>query len=360
MLDEVLSEGFDADIGVEFVSAEKDLVTARVEAGRRHLNGDGIVHGGMIMAFADAVAAQGAVLNLPEGARTTTIESKTNFIRGAQPGVLTCDSTPLHLGRSTMLWQSTIRDADQKTLAITIQTQMVLSGTRREGVSASDADAEPSAPAPDGDDNIWGGNNGNAPRSTADRRRAQIVKAAFKVISKKGFANSAIREIAQEAGMPVPTMYQYVKSKDDIMAMMFDSYLAAVEASVQRSTAAVTGAAEKLKMAIAANMQEFDRFQAHIRVMNRETASLRPDLRKRIKKHMLGYIDIFGKIVEEGVRAGEFRAIDPKLFANFIAMLCDVWPLRNWSVGTYGLEGVQAGIVDLILHSLAPPGKAVS
>jgi hypothetical protein len=107
-------------------------------------------------------------------------------------------------------------------------------------------------------------------------------------------------------------------------------------------------------------MQEFDRFQAHIRVMNRETASLRPDLRKRIKKHMLGYIDIFGKIVEEGVRAGEFRAIDPKLFANFIAMLCDVWPLRNWSVGTYGLEGVQAGIVDLILHSLAPPGKAVS
>ena len=47
------------------------------------------------------------------------------------------------------------------------------------------------------------------PRSTADRRKAQIVKAAFKVISKKGFANSAIREIAQEAGMPVPTMYQW-------------------------------------------------------------------------------------------------------------------------------------------------------
>jgi uncharacterized protein (TIGR00369 family) len=358
MLDEVLSQGFDEDIGVEFVSAEKDLVTARVEAGRRHLNGDGIVHGGMMMAFADAVAAQGAVLNLPEGARTTTIESKTNFIRGAQPGVLTCDSIPLHIGRSTMLWQSTIRDCDQNTLAITIQTQMVLSDARRDLVSASDAEAEPGAQASDNDGTVW--TSETAPRSTADRRKAQIIRAAFKVISKKGFANSAIREIAQEAGMPVPTMYQYVKSKDDIMAMMFDSYLAAVEASVQRSTAGATAAAEKLKMAIAANMREFDRFQAHIRMMNRETASLRPDLRKRIKSHMLGYIDIFGQIIDEGVRAGEFRAIDPKLFANFIAMLCDVWPLRNWSVGTYGLDGVQAGIIDLILHSLAPTGKAAT
>jgi 1,4-dihydroxy-2-naphthoyl-CoA hydrolase len=354
MLDEVLSQGFEADIGVEFISAEKNLVTARVEAGRRHLNIDGLVHGGIIMAFADTVAAHGAVLNLPEGTRTTTIESKTNFIRGGQPGVLTCDSTPLHVGRSTMLWQSTVRDADRKPLAIAIQTQMILSGARGEGAASGDAGDFPSA---DNDDSVWNANDGNAPRSTADRRKAQIVKAAFKVISKKGFANSAIREIAHEADMPVPTMYQYVKSKDDIMAMMFDSYLAAVEASVQRSTAGAIGAAAKLRMAITANLQEFDRFQVHIRMMNRETASLRPDLRKRIKSHMLGYIDTFGKIIDEGIRAGEFRSIDPRLFANFIAMLCEVWPLRNWSVRTYGLEGVQAGIVDLVLHSLAPSGK---
>ena len=101
-------------------------MTARVEAGRRHLNGDGVVHGGVIMAFADAAAAQGAILNLPDGARTTTIESKTNFVRGAQPGVLLCDATPLHLGRSTMLWQSTVRDTESRTLEIVMQTQMVM------------------------------------------------------------------------------------------------------------------------------------------------------------------------------------------------------------------------------------------
>jgi 1,4-dihydroxy-2-naphthoyl-CoA hydrolase len=353
----MLHEGLEHDLGIEIVSAEKDLVTARVEAQTRHLNGDGVVHGGMIMAFADVAASQGAVLNLPAGARTTTIESKTNFIRAAQPGFLTCDATPLHLGRSTMLWQSIVRDADRNTLAIVTQTQMVLSQPFAVAVSSTEPH-EPVREVPDEAKKTWGVVEGSNPRSTADRRKAQIIKAALKVISKKGFANSAIREIAQEAGMPVPTMYQYLKSKDDILAMMFDSYLGAVEESLRHSTAGAQKAADKLRMAIAANITEFDRFQAHIRVMNRETASLRPELRKRIKNHMLSYIDIFAKIIEEGIRLGEFRPIDARLFANFVAMLCEVWPLRNWSVGAYGPEGVQAGIVDLVLHSLALPEKA--
>jgi 1,4-dihydroxy-2-naphthoyl-CoA hydrolase len=357
MANGLLQEGLEEDLGIEIVSAEKDLVTARVEARMRHLNRDGLVHGGMIMAFADVAASQGAVLNLPAGAQTTTIESKTNFVRAAQPGYLTCDATPLHLGRSTMLWQSIVRDADERTLAIVTQTQMVLSHPSAMSVAAGDSDVAKQQAAEEAEGTSDGAEGSNL-RSTADRRKAQIIKAALKVISKKGFANSAIREIAQEAGMPVPTMYQYLKSKDDILAMMFDSYLATVEASLRHSTVGAHTAAEKLRMAIAANIKEFDRFQAHIRVMNRETASLRPELRKRIKNHMLSYIEIFAKIIEEGIGAGEFRPIDARLFANFVAMLCDVWPLRNWSVGRYGPEGVQAGIVDLVLHSLALPTKA--
>ncbi len=359
MVLDAIDQGFENDIGIEFLSAEKDLVTARVEAVRRHLNGDGAVHGGVIMAFADAVAAQGAILNLPDGARTSTIESKTNFVRAARPGILICDATPLHVGRSTMLWQSTVRDPEDRTLAIVMQTQMILNADRREPIRREEQ-AAPSTGSPSEANGTWNSPVATLQRSTADRRKAQVIKAALKVISKKGFANSAMREIAQEAGMPVPTMYQYVRSKDDILAMMFDSYLESVEASVQHSTAGATTAADKLRMAIDANMAEFDRFQDQIRVMNRETGALRPELRKRVKNHMLAYIDIFRTIIDEGVSAGDFRPIDAHLFANFIAMLCEVWPLRNWSVGRHGLARVQAGIVDLVLHSLAQPGKAAT
>ena len=358
MLDETFDQGFENDIGVEIVSAEKDLVTARVEARRRHLNRDGVVHGGMIMAFADTAAARGALLNIPDGAGTTTIESKTNFVRAAGPGLLSCDSKPLHIGRSTMLWQSIVSDVDNRTLAIITQTQMILTAAR----SDPTAHAQLTAPSTNAPGEVKGGERAptTGPRSTAEKRKAQIVKAAVRVISKKGFANAAIREIAQEAGMPVPTMYQYVKSKGDILAIMFNSYLTVVEESVQYSTVGAASAAEKLRMAIAANVKEFDRFQTHIRVMNRETASLRPELRRRVKNHMLSYIDIFRNIIDEGIRAGDFRPIDARLFANFTAMLCEVWPLRNWSVGEHGLEGVQAGIVDLVLHSLAQPKRAAT
>jgi 1,4-dihydroxy-2-naphthoyl-CoA hydrolase len=86
-----------------------------------------ILHGGALMAFADTLGAVGAVLNLREGQRTTTLESKTNFIAGVPLGqIATGVSTPLHVGRRTMVWQTRITRPDGALAAIVTQTQMVL------------------------------------------------------------------------------------------------------------------------------------------------------------------------------------------------------------------------------------------
>jgi uncharacterized protein (TIGR00369 family) len=85
------------------------------------------MHGGAIMAFADTLGAVGTVLNLPPGAGTTTIESKTNFFAAAPAGAtVTGVSTPLHRGRRTMVWQTQVALADGKPVALVTQTQMVL------------------------------------------------------------------------------------------------------------------------------------------------------------------------------------------------------------------------------------------
>lgn len=88
----------------------------------------GIMHGGAIMAFADALGAVGAVACLPEGAKgTTTIESKTNFLGAAPAGSLVKGrSVPLKTGRRMSVWQTTIDTADGKPVAVVIQTQLVL------------------------------------------------------------------------------------------------------------------------------------------------------------------------------------------------------------------------------------------
>jgi uncharacterized protein (TIGR00369 family) len=78
------------------------------------------------MAFADTVGATATALNLPPGAGTTTIESKTNFFAAGRQGVVRAESVPLHRGKRTMVWQTRMTDESGRLLALTIQTQMVL------------------------------------------------------------------------------------------------------------------------------------------------------------------------------------------------------------------------------------------
>jgi uncharacterized protein (TIGR00369 family) len=86
-----------------------------------------VCHGGAVMAFADTVGAVGTVANLPAGARTTTIESKTNFMGAAPVNTrIVAQSVPLHRGRTTQVWQTTIRQEGGKLVAVVTQTQMVL------------------------------------------------------------------------------------------------------------------------------------------------------------------------------------------------------------------------------------------
>lgn len=87
------------------------------------------LHGGAIMAFADTLGAVGTFMNLPAGARTTTVESSTKFIGGAPVGTAVVgESTPFHKGRTTMVWQTLVRTEAGKLCAVVTQTQLVLPG----------------------------------------------------------------------------------------------------------------------------------------------------------------------------------------------------------------------------------------
>src|SRR5947209_6898866 len=107
-------------------AAEHERVTGRIVIGPQHSNGRDRVHGGAIMSLADTLGAIGTVLNLPRGAATTTIESKTNFLAAARGEELVGEALPLHIGRNTMVWQTTIRDTEGRRCAVVTQTQLVL------------------------------------------------------------------------------------------------------------------------------------------------------------------------------------------------------------------------------------------
>jgi 1,4-dihydroxy-2-naphthoyl-CoA hydrolase len=121
-----------AHFGIRIVSAEKDKVVGEIDADERHLNNHGIVHGGAYMAFADDVGGTTAGLNIAADMSTTTIESKSNFFRASPPGRLTAISVPVHVGRRTIVVQTSIFNTEGKLAAMVTQTQLVIPRARKE------------------------------------------------------------------------------------------------------------------------------------------------------------------------------------------------------------------------------------
>jgi 1,4-dihydroxy-2-naphthoyl-CoA hydrolase len=122
---------FAVTLGVELLAADAEEVRGRLAWSPERCTAGGIMHGGALMSLADTLGGVCAFLNLPEGATTATIESKTNFLRAVRDGYATATSRPLHVGRSFVVVQTSVVDDAGRDVALVIQTQAVL--TAKEG-----------------------------------------------------------------------------------------------------------------------------------------------------------------------------------------------------------------------------------
>jgi 1,4-dihydroxy-2-naphthoyl-CoA hydrolase len=119
--------GFMKLIGFRLGDYSADKVEGFVDVQPDHSNRAGVMHGGAIMAMADTLGGAGTIANLPEGARTVTIESKTNFFAEIPVGdTARGEATPLHRGRTTMVWQTKVTRGDGRLAALVTQTQLVI------------------------------------------------------------------------------------------------------------------------------------------------------------------------------------------------------------------------------------------
>jgi len=118
---------FPEQLGIRFLDVTKDELRAELDVTREMCTLPGRLHGGAIMSLADTLGAYGTFLNLPEGHSTTTLESKTNFFSsGVEGEKVIGTATPIHRGRSTMVWQTRVERDDGKLVALVTQTQIVL------------------------------------------------------------------------------------------------------------------------------------------------------------------------------------------------------------------------------------------
>jgi 1,4-dihydroxy-2-naphthoyl-CoA hydrolase len=114
-------------LGAVFTHVDATEVRARLDWSPERCTSGGMLHGGALMALADSTGGACAFVNLPDGAiGTTTVESKTNFIRGVGQGFVEAVSKPLHIGRTVVVVETDLRDDHKRLVARVVQTQLVL------------------------------------------------------------------------------------------------------------------------------------------------------------------------------------------------------------------------------------------
>ena len=120
-------------LGMTFTHVSPDRLVSELVVREELTNRNGVLHGGAVMGLADNLGGTASFLNLPAGASTSTIESKTNFFASCARGEkIQTETTPLHRGRSTMVWQTRITRADGKLAALVTQTQLVIAGRKKD------------------------------------------------------------------------------------------------------------------------------------------------------------------------------------------------------------------------------------
>ena len=127
MLRERVKQGLPAYLGVDILELAPGYLAARMAVTEHHLATNGYLHAGTVVTLADTSCGVGCFANLPEGALNfTTLELKSNFLRSITSGILYSEAKLIHAGRRTQVWDATVLDDSERTLALFRCTQMIL------------------------------------------------------------------------------------------------------------------------------------------------------------------------------------------------------------------------------------------
>jgi AcrR family transcriptional regulator len=192
-------------------------------------------------------------------------------------------------------------------------------------------------------------------QALVQERHEQIFKAASRVFISHGYDRATVRQIAEEAGLSLGSLYTYIKSKEDILYLVFDKLTAERRANIARAIEGLDDPVARIEAAIRAHLDTAYRFQDEILLMYRETASLTPVSQHTVLKRESDYIAFFEEILQPGFDKGVFRG-DRRLAADAIPYLCAIVALRRWSLQRRMTdEAATAGVVAFILRGLGVP-----
>jgi AcrR family transcriptional regulator len=189
-------------------------------------------------------------------------------------------------------------------------------------------------------------------RALIERRHEQICDVALHLFARKGYHQTSVREIAEGANLSVGALYNYVKTKEDILLLVYHRIFDLFQKRMSEAMANSGDPTSQLRAAIEATLKLYDEYQDLILVLYQESHTLRREALQQLFQVDRRYVSMLQAIIERGNREGHFVAGDANLTAIAVLFLCAVWPLKRWNLKKYDLATVTDGVVGLVLNGI--------
>jgi AcrR family transcriptional regulator len=188
-------------------------------------------------------------------------------------------------------------------------------------------------------------------KDLVQKRRTQIIKAAAKLFSKKGYHRTSVKEIARVSGISIGSLYDYIKNKEDILYFFYERYVNELEKRIKEETKGAKDPFQELQLALSAYMDTVDLFQDYVLFLYQESKYMKKRDLINIFKLELFTNDIFIDIIKRGNK-GYFKVKEPWLAGVFISLLTSGWALKRWNLKDYRPNEYKSYLIDFFLHGV--------
>ncbi|HEU5395045.1 MAG TPA: TetR/AcrR family transcriptional regulator [Candidatus Methylomirabilis sp.] len=193
------------------------------------------------------------------------------------------------------------------------------------------------------------------------RRHDQICDAAVKLFTRKGFHNTTVREIAEASGLGIGTLYAYIKTKEDILYLIYDRIFTRFRDRMLAAAKGIDDPTTQLRVALETTFRIYHDYQDLVLLLYQESHVLGKQALQSLFEVDRSYVAFFREILERGQAEGQFRRQDANLVGIAAVFLCAVLALKRWNLRGYRPEEVAEHLMDLIFRGILngrEPGDA--
>lgn len=194
---------------------------------------------------------------------------------------------------------------------------------------------------------------------TIDERGRELIEIACDVISQKGFAATSMRDIASAADVPIATMYRHIGSKDELLYTITSTRMQELFDHFEAHLSSGGSPTERLAEAVRVYLAYISENHRYINLVYRETKALSDDARARIYDTERRFMELWQRIIQDGIDDGVFAPLDVELAANLSYFACTVWALRHWSIGDRCESDVGDLLTSMVIGGLAAEHASV-